>query len=74
MKNNRFLLNKTKKFTKIVDRNPEINQKKLGQYEGYELILPKIMKKTLKSEVFASFNMEFKLKYYKKSPKIMFYY
>jgi hypothetical protein len=64
-KNSRFSSNKTKKLTKIVNRKPKINQKKLGHYEGYELVLPKIMKKTLKIELFASFCMEFKLKYYK---------
>jgi hypothetical protein len=36
---------KQKKLTKVVNRKPKINQKKLGHYEGYELILPKIMKK-----------------------------
>jgi hypothetical protein len=69
MKNSRFSSNKTKKLTKIVNRKPKINQKKLGHYEGYELILPKIMKKNIKIELFASFCMEFKLKYYKKSSK-----
>ncbi len=44
-KNSRFPSNKIEKFTKIVNRKPKINQKKLGHYEGYELILPKIMKK-----------------------------
>ncbi len=39
----------------------------LGQYELILFVLPL---KTLKSEVFVSFNMEFKLKYYKKSSKI----
>jgi hypothetical protein len=69
MKKSRFLSNKAKKLTKIVNRKPKINRKKLGQYEGYELIPPKIMKKALKIELFASFCMEFKLKYYRKSPK-----
>ncbi len=40
---------KTKKLTKVVNRKPKINQKMLGHYEGYELILPKIMKKNIKN-------------------------
>jgi hypothetical protein len=39
---------------------------KLGQYE-FVLFVPPL--KTLKNEVFVSFNMEFKLKYYRKSSK-----
>jgi hypothetical protein len=45
---------------------------RLGQYE-FVLFVPPL--KTLKNEVFVSFNMEFKLKYYRKSSKtIMFRY
>jgi hypothetical protein len=69
MKKADFYQIKQKKLTRIVNRKPKINLKKLGHYEGYELILPKIIKKTLKSELFASFCMEFKLKYYRKSSK-----
>ncbi len=58
-KNSRFLSNKTKKLTKIVNRKRKINKKKLGHYE-LVLFVPPI--KSSKSELFISFNMEFKLK------------
>ncbi len=43
----------------------------LGQYELVLFVLPL---KPLKDKVFISFNMEFKLKYYRKSSKIIIIY
>jgi hypothetical protein len=55
MKKSRFLSNKTKKLTKIVNRKPEINQKKPGTVRGVRAHTPKNHEKTLKIELFASF-------------------
>ena len=45
-KNSRFLSNKTKKLTKIVNRKPKINQKKLGHYELVLFLPSKIHEKS----------------------------
>jgi hypothetical protein len=54
MKNSRFLSNKTKKLTKIVNRKPKINQKSWDTTRSTSSYPPKIMKNTLKIELFAS--------------------
>jgi hypothetical protein len=63
-----------KKLTKIANK-PTKSMKNAGTLRGVRAHTPKNHEKTLKIEVFASFCTEFKLKYYKKSSKIiMFYY